>query len=171
MSCQRPRIRRPSTSKRSMRRGSRNRRTSRIIVSGYVVSTGIDASNDRLAMIRTAGGSHIAIAREGQSAPGAGSTAIYSDPESIEINDSLRVALTARVRNGVSGTDRINTQVQVGGVNYYTRKKYKNANESTSVTVVHISSAAYGNSLVKEVSTPARDGGAQRVSRIFYKRA
>ncbi|WP_144299774.1 hypothetical protein [Elioraea rosea] len=60
-------------------------------------------------------------------------------------------------QGGVSGTDRINTQVQVGGVNYYTRKKYKNANESTSVTVVHISSAAYGNSLVKEALAQAHD--------------
>ncbi len=60
-------------------------------------------------------------------------------------------------QGGVSGTDRINTQVQVGGVNHYTRKKYKGTNESTSVTVVHISSAAYANGLVNEALAQAHD--------------
>lgn len=60
-------------------------------------------------------------------------------------------------QGGVSGTDMINTQVQVGGVKRYTRGDYKGGKESTSVTVVHIDSAAYLNPLVKEALAQAHD--------------
>jgi hypothetical protein len=60
-------------------------------------------------------------------------------------------------QGGVSGTDLINTQVQLGGVKMYPRGKYGGGNESTSVTVVHIDSACYFNSMVKEALAQAHD--------------
>lgn len=60
-------------------------------------------------------------------------------------------------QGGVSGTDLINTQVQLGGVKTYPRGKYGGGNESTSVTVVHIDSACYFQPMVKEALAQAHD--------------
>ncbi|WP_291297338.1 hypothetical protein [Elioraea sp.] len=74
-------------------------------------------------------------------------------------------------QGGVTGTDLINTQVQVGGVKRYTRKDYKNGKESTSVTVVHIDSDCYANPMVKEALAQAHDYSFRTTKVVVVKLA
>lgn len=74
-------------------------------------------------------------------------------------------------QGGVTGTDLINTQVQVGGIKRYARKDYKGGKESTTVTVVHIDSACYTNPMVKEALAQAHDYSFRTTKVVVVKLA